>query len=146
MNYTGFWRRWGAAFIDAIILIIPSALIGGTGSIIFGFGSSFIIGFLYFPFFESSELQGTPGKALLGMIVTSEGGDRISFKAGVIRFLCSYLSTFILFMGYIMQIFTTKRQTLHDMISETIVVDREMPDLNYFKVWKEKFKEIVNQL
>jgi hypothetical protein len=50
-----------------------------------------------------------------------------------------------LYIGFIMQLFTAKRQTLHDMLSEAVVVDQIVPDLNYFTVWKSQFKEIVNK-
>ena len=45
-----------------------------------------------------------------------------------------------------MQLFTSKRQTLHDMLAEAVVVDREVPDVNYFTVWKDQFKVVVGKL
>lgn len=146
MNYTGFWRRFLALFIDALILSIPGFALGGATHFFIGIGANLILGFLYYPVFESSVLCGTPGKALLGIQVLSEAGERISFKTAVIRFFTRYLSILICYIGYFMQVFTKKRQTLHDMISETIVVDKESPDLNYFTVWKDQFKDIVNKL
>lgn len=147
MNYSGFWRRFFAYFIDGIILTIPGLMVGGAVNHFgVGLGMNLILGFLYYPFFECSILCATPGKALLGMVVLTESGERISFKAAVIRYFSRYLSVLICYIGYIMQVFTTKRQTLHDMISETVVIDKESPDLNYFTVWKDQFKEVVNKL
>lgn len=82
----------------------------------------------------------------MGMVVLTEQGDRVSFRAAAIRFFMKYVSAVILNIGYFMQLFTQKRQTLHDMISETVVVDRESPDLNYFTVWKDQAKEVFNRL
>lgn len=147
MNYSGFWRRFLAYFIDGIILTIPGLMVGGAVSHFgVGLGMNLILGFLYYPFFECSIMCATPGKALLGMAVLSESGERISFKAAVIRYFSRYLSVLICYIGYIMQAFTAKRQTLHDMISETVVIDKESPDFNYFTVWKDQFKEVINKL
>ncbi len=146
MKYTGFWRRFASYFIDGIILTIPGLLLGGAVHFGVGLGLNVILGFLYYPFFESSIMSATPGKALLGMAVVTEAGEKISFKTAVIRYFSRYLSMIICYIGYIMQVFTAKRQTLHDMISETVVIDRESADLNYFSVWKDQFKEIVNKL
>lgn len=147
MNYAGFWRRFMAYFIDGIILTIPGFVIGGAvNNFGVGIGMHLILGFLYYPVFESSTMSATPGKALLGLAVQSEAGERISFKSAVIRYFCRYLSMLFFYIGYLMQVFTTKRQTLHDMISETIVVNKQSEDLNYFTVWKDQFKEVVNKL
>lgn len=147
MPYSGFWRRFIAYLIDALILSIPALLAGGTFRH-FGFsiGMNVLLGFFYYPFFDSSALKGTPGKALMGMVVLTEQGERVSFRAAAIRFFMKYISAVILNIGYFMQLFTQKRQTLHDMIAETVVVDRESPDLNYFTVWKDQVKEVFNRL
>lgn len=146
MKYSGFFRRLVANIIDSLILFIPSAMLGTSiQSVPSSLGFGLLIGLLYFTVFESSELKGSPGKALMGMVVLSEAGERLTFKAAVIRYFCRYISMAILYIGFIMQLFTTKRQTLHDMLSEAVVVDQEMPDLNYFTVWKNQFKEIVNK-
>jgi serine/threonine-protein kinase len=148
MTYASFWKRFGAYMIDGIILVIPSLILSKSLPY-FGLstGLGFVLSFLYRPFFESSSLAGTPGKALIGIAVVNESGDAITFKQACIRFFCSYLSGLLLCIGYFIQPFTAKRQTLHDMISETLVIERaSSPDINYFKVWKEKFSEVVNKL
>lgn len=148
MNYAGFWKRFAASLIDALILMIPGFLLGAVVRMPgVSIGVGFILGFLYKPFFESSVLTGTPGKALMNISVLSENGERLTFKQACIRFFCTYLSMVIMYIGYLMQPFTAKRQTLHDMISESVVVVNETtPDLNYFSVWKDQFKAIVNKL
>lgn len=147
MPYAGFWQRFIANFIDGLILLIPSALAGSSGSFSVSIGFSIIIGILYKPVFESSALMGTPGKAILGIVVENENaGGRISFKTALIRYFASYISAFILYIGYLMQPFTSKRQALHDMISETVVLKKETADLNYFVVWRDQLKEIMGKL
>jgi uncharacterized RDD family membrane protein YckC len=147
MNYSGFWRRYAACFIDGMALTIPGLLAGGVlRNYPAGLSANIILGALYYPVFESSVLSATPGKALMGIVVLSEAGERISFKQALIRHLCRYISMLICYIGYLMQPFTAKRQTLHDMISGCIVVERASEDLNYFLVWKDQFKDIANRL
>lgn len=147
MNYAGFWRRLAASLIDGLILSIPGFLLGGAIKVLaVGIGINFILSLFYFPFFESSTLQATPGKALMSLAVVSEQGQRLTFKSALIRFLGRYLSMVLLYIGYLMQIFTEKRQTLHDMLSESVVLNQASPDVNYFTVWKQQFKDVVNRL
>ena len=148
MAYAGFWRRFIAFFIDGLILMVPSLMFGSAiQDIYFGLGINFILSFLYYPIFESSFLQGTPGKALMGLKVQSEEtGDILTFRAAVIRFFCKYISIMTIYIGYLIQPFTKRRQTLHDILSEAVVVKSEPIDVNYFKVWKVQFQKIVASL
>ena len=82
----------------------------------------------------------------MNIAVVSEAGETLTFKAAAVRHFCRYISVITLYIGYIMQLFTKKRQTLHDMISESIVIERQSADLNYFTVWKDQFKNVINKL
>ena len=83
---------------------------------------------------------------MMGMVVLSESGERLTLKQAYIRYFCSILSGLVLCIGYLMNLFTAKRQTLHDMIAESVVVNQESPDLNYFQVWKSEMKVLFNRL
>ncbi|MBC7466913.1 MAG: RDD family protein [Bdellovibrio sp.] len=147
MEYAGFLRRFAATIIDCLILWIPSFFLGGGGNIPAFLGFGLFLGLAYKPIFESSILSATPGKALMGIVVVSETtGQRISFKSALIRYLTSYISFFVAYIGYLMQPFTTRRQTLHDMVAETVVIMKESPDLNYFVVWRDQVKDVLNKL
>jgi uncharacterized RDD family membrane protein YckC len=147
MKYSGFFRRFAASFIDGLILAVPTLMIGGGGfsfTVSGSIGIGLLLQLAYYPVFESSRLNGTPGKSIMGMVVLSESGETLTPKSAFIRLVCRYLSMAICYIGYLMQPFTKKRQTLHDILSEAVVIDRETPeDLNYFKVWTEQFKTIV---
>lgn len=142
MVYSGFWRRFVAAFLDGLIMLIPAWLLG----ILVPYVGGVILGLLYKPVFEASALKGTPGKAMMGMVVVSETGERLTLKQAYIRYFCSILSGLVLCIGYLMNLFTAKRQTLHDMIAECVVINQEPPDLNYFQVWKQEIKVLFNRL
>lgn len=142
MVYSGFWRRFVASFIDGLIMLIPTWLLG----ILVPYVGGVVLGLLYKPVFEASALKGTPGKAIMGMVVVSETGERLSLKQSYIRYACSILSGVVLFVGYLMNLFTAKRQTLHDMIAESVVINQQPPDLNYFQAWKSEFQVLFNRL
>jgi uncharacterized RDD family membrane protein YckC len=60
----------------------------------------------------------------LNLVVTDENGAKISFGRATGRHFGKYLSALILFIGYLIQPFTAKRQALHDMLAGTLVVVR----------------------
>lgn len=83
---------------------------------------SFILSCGYFAGFESSALQATPGKKVLGIIVTGMDGKRISAGTAIGRCLGKVISGMILYIGYIMAAFTGNKQALHDQIAGTLVI------------------------
>jgi uncharacterized RDD family membrane protein YckC len=99
---------------------MPSVGIQLVGAII-GAAIGFLGGWLYEASMESSSKQATLGKMALGLKVTTEAGQRISFARATGRHFAKYLSGMILMIGYIMAGFTQRKQALHDMIAGTLV-------------------------
>jgi uncharacterized RDD family membrane protein YckC len=147
--YAGFWRRFVAYIIDRLLLAIPSGilalvfivpaivtLVGTCGSkechpamilpFIMGWiwlAVLIVIGHvLYFAWFESSRFQATPGKMLLGIIVTDTVGRRISFLRALGRNIGKIISHLMFNIGFIMAGLTAKKQALHDMLADCLVV------------------------
>jgi uncharacterized RDD family membrane protein YckC len=149
MIYGGFWVRFVAYLIDAIIIGIASTIIRlavslvlGTGlSILTGGGSivilvistliSFVAGWLYNAVMESSDKQATFGKQAMGLIVMDTNGYRISFGRATGRYFAKILSGVILYIGFVMIAFTDRKQGLHDMIADTLVVKGDRGALRY---------------
>jgi uncharacterized RDD family membrane protein YckC len=77
---------------------------------------------LYYALMESSEKQATLGKMAVGIKVTGMNGARISFGNATGRFFGKILSGLIMYVGFIMVAFTDKKQGLHDMMANTLVV------------------------
>ncbi|MBW7997922.1 MAG: hypothetical protein FVQ81_15400 [Candidatus Glassbacteria bacterium] len=82
-----------------------------------------VLYWLYFAVFESSPRQATPGKMMLGIFVTDIHGRRISFPRALARTLAKILSKLILWLGYVLALFTPRSQTLHDLIAGTLVLE-----------------------
>ena len=147
VQYAGFWRRVGAFVIDWIIVgvvqtviqvilmgvgvIAMSDLESGAGTEeyqhylavmwILG-GVMFVMQIVYFAVMESSSKQGTLGKIVLGIVVTDTDGKRISLGRAVGRNLGKIISGIILLIGYFMIAFTAKKQGLHDIMANCLVV------------------------
>ena len=141
-NYAGFWRRFAASVIDAIIVWIPAIVL----NYLVPFVGGFIVSLFYKPIFESSAMMATPGKSIMGLTVVSEKGERLTLQQAYIRFFCSLLSAFVLMIGYLMNLFTAKRQTLHDMIAESVVINQRPPEMNYFDAWTAQMKNLINRI
>ncbi len=118
LRYAGVGVRLLASLVDWIILFIPCALLGvstgGIGSIVFYLA--------YKSVFECSKAQATPGKRAMGIQVTNMKGERLDFKASLIRTIVSLLSGTVLFVGHLAALFTEKKQTAHDLLAESVVI------------------------
>ncbi|MGS1121206.1 RDD family protein [Rhodanobacter sp. UC4436_H3] len=82
-----------------------------------------VLTWLYFAVCESSPWQATLGKLALGIRVTDLEGRRISFWRALGRYLAKFLSTIILFIGFMMAGWTRRKQALHDMLCSTLVLN-----------------------
>ena len=138
MQYAGYWRRFTAFVIDAILFsvvqtVISVAVIGGVMTTMPGEEAAvvaviainlamFTVMWLYFALMESSSLQGTLGKMMVGVVVTDVNGDRISFGRASGRYFAKGVSAVILMIGYVMAAFTERKQALHDIIAGCLVI------------------------
>ena len=121
-HYAGFWDRFGAAFLDGLILMIPNLILQYILGRYEAFPVNLVIGWLYFAVQESGPSQATFGKKALGLKVTTLTGDRISFGQATGRHFGKWISTIILLFGYIMMVWDERKQTLHDKMAGTLVL------------------------
>ncbi|MBK6912045.1 MAG: RDD family protein [bacterium] len=127
VQYAGFWRRVLAAIIDTIIIQIAAAPFTWHAEFdLFSmtFGLELVIQWLYCALFESSFRQATIGKIVMNIVVTDLNYRRISFARATGRHFAKYISAIILGIGYIMVAFTEKKQGLHDILADTLVVQK----------------------
>jgi uncharacterized RDD family membrane protein YckC len=122
-GYAGFWKRVAAAILDSIIV---GAISGILTAVTVGLGamSLLFLPWLYEAIMQSSEKQATFGKMMLGIVVTDVAGGRITFARATGRHFAKWVSAVIMGIGFIMAAFTERKQALHDMIADTLVVNR----------------------
>jgi len=144
VQYAGFWRRLAAALIDGVLLSVAwfatgvaivsaySAISGldadevsdstAVGLVYLSWGLAFILGWLYYAAMESSATRATLGKMALSIAVTNMNGQRVSFGRATGRYFGRVVSGLILCIGYIIIAFTQKKQGLHDIMADCLVV------------------------
>ena len=145
VRYAGFWRRFWGLVVDSILLsavLMPLRLGLRLGAwrefergdmsfdrllpLIAGSFVLFVVHLvadaLYFSLMQSSVKQATLGQMLLGLRVTDLEGRRISGMRSLGRFFAAWLSSLTLLVGYVICVFTQKKQTLHDLLAGTLVV------------------------
>ena len=117
----GFWRRFGAALIDALVVgiveLILRLILGGTGialSIVFSFG--------YYTYFHGRTGQ-TPGDAALGIrVVDIDTGNVIGYGRAFGRCLVSIVSGLVIVVGYLWMLWDPRKQTWHDKAVSSLPV------------------------
>jgi uncharacterized RDD family membrane protein YckC len=124
MIYAGFWKRAIALLIDFVILAIIGAIVNLILAEWLASTISVFLGWAYFAGMESSARQATIGKSAMGIYVADLNGQRISFMRATGRYFAKILSALILFIGYIMAAFTARKQALHDILANTLVLNR----------------------
>lgn len=140
-GYAGFWRRLAAYLVDYIVVIVGIFLfffVLGMAVTIASGGRDpnekifevlgYLIGlpavWLYFALCESSSWQATLGKRALGIKVTDVNGQPVSFARATGRYFGKIISGLLLFAGFIMIAFTERKQGLHDLMADCLVVRR----------------------
>lgn len=147
--YAGFWKRFAALMIDALVVTIAyyvvifvgvlamgisaaAAMQGGGGANAGAIGAVLAIVYLAYPVisglyyigFESSSTQATLGKMAVGIKVTDARGGRLGRGHALGRWASHLLCYVTFYIGYLMAAFTDRKRGLHDMAAGTLVVDR----------------------
>lgn len=120
---------WAISFI--YLMIFPEPIDPLTGEPTFGtsmWGSfllSFILGFIYFVWIPKRMNGQTFGKKLAHIKIVKANGEPLTLWTLFLReFIGKFLSTIILFIGYLMILGKNKRG-LHDYIAGTLVLREE---------------------
>ena len=147
-GFAGFFRRFAALWLDGIILnvlgiglilivlsVARTFVLGGDASpeeveelseMLSGPLTlvGMIIAWLYYALSESSVLQATLGKRLMGIYVTDIYGRRLSFGRATCRWLCKVPSAMIFGIGFLLALVTPRCQALHDLLVGSLVLKR----------------------
>ncbi|NLF32495.1 MAG: RDD family protein [Planctomycetes bacterium] len=154
----GFWKRFAAMVIDGLVtgvatwaVQIPLLMMAGIGMgselmslggsiglVLLSYGIGLAIPLLYFSWMHSSGSQASLGKMAVGIKVTRGTGERISFWRALGRYVAYVVSVVFSFgVGGLVSALTAgltqRKQALHDMVCDTLVVDKwaftDRPDL-----------------
>lgn len=146
----GFWIRFVAFMIDALILGTAAGLIVGVvillafvigytsgpsddgdvvsaaiiGSIVMGVIAMIVIGWLYEALLTSSPRGATLGKMAVGVRIVRADGAQLSFGRATGRhFLKAMVTPMVPFgIGYILAAFTSGKRAVHDFMADTLVI------------------------
>jgi uncharacterized RDD family membrane protein YckC len=137
MNYAGFWIRFGAFGIDALILGIANFLLfiplgiltpaSEENPFVFLSFMPLLVLFQYaipavYDTWFVGKYGATPGKMACNLKVVVEDSSRMTYLRALGRHFAKWLSSMILAIGFIMAAFDDQKRTLHDRICETRVV------------------------
>ncbi len=145
-TYAGLWRRLQAWIVDLILMMLtacaiaivasPFIYMGATAytsdrhllNLIYKYSGAsigIITYFAYFIGFEISKFQATPGKILFNLKITDMEGKPIGVTRSAFRLTSKFLSGFLLGLGFVICDFTSRKQALHDIIANTLVIRSE---------------------
>jgi uncharacterized RDD family membrane protein YckC len=151
--HAGFLRRFAASIIDSVVtgvvsyaLLIPLALLMGVSLIslaqselagagalvtfyILNYAISILVPAIYFGWMQSSSNMASLGKMSVGAKVVRSNGERLGFWRAFLRYIAMVALAVVtcgiaMVVSAIMVGVTERKQGLHDMICDTVVVDK----------------------
>ena len=142
-EYAGFWIRFVAYLIDAVILVFAywvfnaiwglasgKGMFGGSTDVfalatgtdwLLGIIVFFLIGIAYLVCFWGWRGQ-TPGKMIMRVKVLRTDGSEIGWGIAVFRYLGYVISGLLFGLGYFWVAFDVDKRGIHDKIADTAVV------------------------
>jgi uncharacterized RDD family membrane protein YckC len=119
----GFWIRFGASFVDGIIVGVLSLVLQlalGTAGQVLGL----VISIGYYIYLEGPGGNGqTLGKRAAGIrVVSSTTGGPIGYGAATARYFGRILSAIVILLGYFWMLWDSEKQTWHDKLAGSYVV------------------------
>lgn len=143
MRHGNLGKRFVAALIDSAIMSAAGwiiylfiALIAGTsvniaalytyvaysGFLYVANAINALVCFLYTILMEGGSWHATLGKKIMGLYIADSAGNGISYGKAVARYFAKIVSSMTLCIGYLMCIWTSDRQCLHDKMCGTYVL------------------------
>lgn len=121
----GFWRRFGAAFLDGIILGIIELLLRGVLKSV-GAVLALLVSIAYYSYLEGGASGQTLGKRALGIrVISLDDGGPIGYGRGFIRWIGRIVSAIPLLLGYFWMLWDKESQCWHDKFASDVVVPVE---------------------
>jgi len=146
LKYVGFWKRTVAVLVDTFLIILVTLPI-----LIWVYGIEylnnehmekgsfdFIINYV-FPTIAVILLwkyyQATPGKMIFkATIVDAKTGGKPTLKQWIIRYLGYFVSLLPFGLGYFWVAFDKKKQSFHDKLANTLVIQSKVIESEPLKI------------
>lgn len=141
LKYGGLGKRTLAMLIDGLLMLIPMLLINA----VIPFVGAILVSLLYKPIFEASTAQATPGKRIMNLMVTDLDGNRIKTSTTFVRYLISSISGLFFLIGHFFAFFTQKKQAVHDLIANTLVLEGST-SVDVFEAWIKEAKDLFSAI
>lgn len=148
-HYASFWQRLGAGVIDVVIVVIaydamaaftvlgiewereleglPPMAVPMSDAMSFYLNIILTEIFLlaYFVIFLSSSRRATLGMDVFRLCLADEESQKaVTWQRVLLRYICMTFSIAFLFIGFLMMLWTPKRQALHDRLAGTVVLQK----------------------
>lgn len=121
--YAGIGKRFFAFLIDVLFFAVLYWVLWqmmksyATVSLVL-----LVIIWLYYALLESSPLQASVGKILMGIKVVDRRGRRLSFWQATERIVSKLVTNVTFYFGFFVAAWDKKKRTLHDRISHSAVI------------------------
>ncbi len=152
IDYAGFWQRFGAWLLDAILLNLTTSILlrplsrglelsykalGPAQKNDMGLVMDLFVGFLarytllalalslVYQTLFLGKFGATPGRMALSIKVVNPDESPITYLRAACRTLASWVTSFTLLIGYLMAAFDLQGRTLHDRLAQTRVIRSE---------------------
>ena len=148
-NFASFWQRLAAGVIDVVIVVIAYDVMA-TFTVLgiewereleglppmavpMSDATSFYLNIIlteifllaYFVIFLSSKRRATLGMDVLCLTLADEESQKaVTWQRVLLRYISMTFSIAFLFIGFLMMLWTPKRQALHDRLAGTVVLQR----------------------
>ena len=124
MTRASFGKRFLAALLDGIIVGVIGGILGrilGGGPAGQAFSAAVALG--YYIYFEGGK-GATLGKKALGLkVISTSGASPIGYGSAAVRYVGRIVSAIPLALGYLWMLWDKDKQTWHDKIAGTYVVE-----------------------
>jgi uncharacterized RDD family membrane protein YckC len=155
MKYAKIWLRIGGGLIDLIIVAVTTCLVTILWGFLVGYKGFYdgmtkeeidnlwtvrallvgiTIDFLYTVITQAGNNQATFGQRASDLILVKSDGTRASALRVMGRYFASIFSSIFFKLGYVVAIFTKRKQTIHDLLTDTVVIEKD-----------ESFEVVVNK-
>ncbi len=136
MDYAGFWIRFGAKFLDGIILMVVNSTVNfllfrtaagsasanaALGTLVLSTGINMLFAVSYNTFFIGNY-GATPGKMAAKIRIVRPDGSKVGYGRACARYFAEIVSGLTLSIGYLIAAFDEEKRSLHDRICDTRVI------------------------